>query len=69
MANYQVILQSANGHDGAWLDYCREPIEADNDTSANEQALAMVRQLKTQLDCDARARIEDWDSPCRRWNV
>lgn len=62
MTTYQVIFESANGRDGAWLDYCREPIEADTDEAVTCMAQLMAESLAKRLGCGARARIENWNN-------
>ncbi len=56
---YHIIFQSANGKDGAWLDYCREE---PNMSMASMQVWAAkaCETLKTKFGYDFRFRIEHW---------
>lgn len=57
MPNLQAIFQSANGRNGAFLDYCRERVESNND------AIRMAQSLARRLGCAVRVRVEHWNEP------
>ena len=60
--NYQAVIQSQNGPDGDWLDYCREQItKTGSAEAARAQAAHFIQTARRGCPNIAfRARIESW---------
>ena len=60
--NYQAVIQSQNGPDGGWLDYCREQItKTSSAEAARAQAAHFIQTARRGCPNIAfRARIESW---------
>lgn len=63
MTTYQVLFFTANGKEGAFLYYVREPITTCDDAAVREIATGMCRTLAARLGVAVRARAEIWPTP------